>query len=493
MLGMTIIILTLTILMCEITKEALGYARPNIPKENIPADIPTGVKRQIERLYSSAPKARAEAVGELRRMGKQAIPAIPFLVTMLGDDTAFPLRLPPPSFPLSWFSSTPRTIGEWVAMALEKIGKPATDALMDALKDNDWKVRANAIWALTVEENFDRLEALLFVALKEEHPKVREYAAKALGKLAGERWLENPDAVETLIATLNDEHLNVRTEAAGALGTIKDQRAVEPLIAALKAPSAEDLSAAQKVDNEYNRGRKAVFALQKKYPRIKFQREGGHSGDFIGYLHALDDTITGTSLFDDIRNETNLMGFRDGKVDLTDATIREALDAFARETKCRWIARIRSDGKVIISFKDKDTNEYSVVRGRAAATLGEIANPRAVEPLIVALRGKDPYVRREAAAALGEINDPRVVEPLIATLKDEFWQVRATAVRQLGETNDQRSFKPLITALNDEQPNVRARAAEALVVLADYRAVEALIAALKDKNSYVRWHVAAAL
>ena len=364
---------------------------------------------------------------------------------------------------------------------------------MVALEDKDWQVRANAIWALTVEENFNRLEVPLFVALQDNHPKVREYAAKALGKLAGERWLENPDAVETLIARLNDEHLSVRAETAKALGAIKHPRAVEPLIAALKAPSAEDLLAAQKVDNEYNRGREAVLARQKRYPRIKFQREGGHSGDFISYLHTLDDTIIGTSLFDDLRNEINMMGFRDGKVNLQKATIRDALDAFAREKKCRWIARVRADGKVVISFKDGDMNEYSVVRGSAAEALGEIGNPHAVEPLIIALKGKDPHVRRQAAAALGEINDPRVVEPLIATLKDEFWWVRATAVRQLGETNDPRSFNPLIAALNDEQPNVRARAAEALASLADYRAVEALIAALKDKNAYVRWHVAKAL
>ncbi len=49
-----------------------------------------------------------------------------------------------------------------------------------------------------------------------------------------------------------------------------------------------------------------------------------------------------------------------------------------------------------------------------------INDPRAVEPLIAALKDEDEYVRRHAAEALGETNDPRAAEPLIAALEDNY-------------------------------------------------------------------------
>jgi HEAT repeat protein len=56
----------------------------------------------------------------------------------------------------------------------------------------------------------------------------------------------------------------------------------------------------------------------------------------------------------------------------------------------------------------------------AAKELGKIKDPRAVEPLIRALKS-DRYdnVRQEAAVALGNIGDPRAVQPLIDAL---YWQ-----------------------------------------------------------------------
>ncbi len=493
------------------------------PQPEIPPNILADVRGRIQELHSPDPDMRAGAVRKLGSLGAQAASATPHLIPLLGDDTVFPLKTPPASR-LTSFSTVPRTIGESAAIALGWIGKPAEDALLAALKDRDWRVRANAIWALGDQKDFysPGLEESLIVALKDEHAIVREYAARAMTAMATLRaivreygaraltamteldegalenphavaamvaaLLENPRAAEALIAALNDEHLNVRASAARALGKIKDPRAVEPLIAALKSPSAEDLAAAQQVENDYSRGRKAVLALRKKHPRINFQRKGGHTIDFIRYLHTLDDTILGPDYRDDVV-------FRYGKVYLQNATIREALDAFARASQCRWIARIRTDGRIKITFKDKDTNEYSVVRGQAANALGYIGDRRAIEPLIAALKDKDPHVRNRAAGGLGNpaIEDARVVEPLIAALNDEFWRVRAAATVGLGGTRDPRAFELLIAALDDGHPNVRIRAAASLGKIKDPKAVEPLIALLTDDNQAVRGAAAVAL
>jgi len=57
------------------------------------------------------------------------------------------------------------------------------------------------------------------------------------------------------------------------------------------------------------------------------------------------------------------------------------------------------------------------LKARLATALGQIKDNCAVEPLIEALRGKDPNLRRAAIWALGQIKDGRAVKPLIETWK----------------------------------------------------------------------------
>ena len=103
------------------------------------------------------------------------------------------------------------------------------------------------------------------------------------------------------------------------------------------------------------------------------------------------------------------------------------------------------------------------VRFAAAAALGELGDPRAVELLIEALKDKDLRVRFEAALALGVSEDPRAVEPVIEALRDGDLDVRFEAALALGVSEDPRAVGPLIeAALKDEEGLVRAAAAWAL-------------------------------
>jgi len=63
------------------------YTPPDIPTEKIPSDTPAEIREQIEKLYSSDASVRLVAAERLGRMGERAIPAIPFLIEILGDDT----------------------------------------------------------------------------------------------------------------------------------------------------------------------------------------------------------------------------------------------------------------------------------------------------------------------------------------------------------------------------------------------------------------------
>ena len=55
-------------------------------------------------------------------------------------------------------------------------------------------------------------------------------------------------------------------------------------------------------------------------------------------------------------------------------------------------------------------------RAQAAWALGEIADPRAVDPLLGALRAGTMDDRQCAIAALGKLKEPRAILPLITAL-----------------------------------------------------------------------------
>jgi HEAT repeat protein len=131
------------------------------------------------------------------------------------------------------------------------------------------------------------------------------------------------------------------------------------------------------------------------------------------------------------------------------------------------------------------------LRQAAAETLGKLGDPRAVKPLIAALKDENAEVRQAAAEALGEIGDPHAVEPLIAVLKDENAEVRQAAAEALGEIGDSHVVEPLIASLGDKDINVRRAATDALVEIG--QSVQPLISALGDELSAVCEAVARAL
>jgi HEAT repeat protein len=129
----------------------------------------------------------------------------------------------------------------------------------------------------------------------------------------------------------------------------------------------------------------------------------------------------------------------------------------------------------------QSTGSY-VSRRDAATALGEIKDPRAVEPLLLAVKESAAGVRSEAAKALGEIGDPRALQPLVVALKDTNAGVRSEVAVALGHLHDPATVEPLIAALKDSN----AGAATALGMIKDTHAVEALVAALRDPDNAVR-------
>jgi len=127
----------------------------------------------------------------------------------------------------------------------------------------------------------------------------------------------------------------------------------------------------------------------------------------------------------------------------------------------------------------------------AAAILGEIADPSAVEPLVRALHDEHDDLRCQASGAIAKFG-PGAVEPLAAMLGDPDPNVRIVAAGVLGDTGEASAVEPLIGALHDRNDDVRGAAAGALIRMGD-AAVDPLIGATKDADRNVRLYAAGAL
>jgi hypothetical protein len=124
-----------------------------------------------------------------------------------------------------------------------------------------------------------------------------------------------------------------------------------------------------------------------------------------------------------------------------------------------------------------------LVRYAAAEALGDIKDTRAVDPLVRALDDPNDVVRRESAKALGKLKDPRAFEPLLRALRTEDYQTVGGAAEGLGDFGDPRAVEPLVELLAPGRGLVvQGPALEALRKLKGARAIEALSAALRDEN-----------
>ena len=236
--------------------------------------------------------------------------------------------------------------------------------------------------------------------LEHKDPQLQYEAAEALGNLGDEK------AIGPLITALKrDEFSGVRWKAAEALSKIGNP-AVEPLIATLQYP-----------DDDVRW--KAAIALGE-----------------IGNPDAIEPLIQ--LLSDD--------------------------DRFVRSRAAHALSMIgdAAIGPLIHALKKDDPG----VRWGAAMALGKIKNPLSVEPLLLALADEEAMVRAEAAAAFVSIGTP-ALGPLLSFLKGSKGETRIEVVTALGELKNADAIEPLIQLLenaDDEERQAIADAIDAILI-----------------------------
>ena len=470
-------------------------------------DMTADVRKEVEKLYSPNARTRALAAMAVGEMGPEAKPAIPHLIRLLGDQAKFDHR--DVWQKATFFTVRGHSSGAYVAAeatgALAKIGKPAVELLIVALKDSNALVRVHAARALERIQDKRAVEPLCEV-LKDANEKVRSAAAIALGQLGDGRaakpltdlladkalqprqdaidalvklgkpatksvlialrdWqrreyasyvlakTRDPGAVEPLIEDLKDPNHNVRQGAALGLGALGNRRAVKPLVKLLKDP------------NPYVRAN-AIQSLG---------RIGGIPIEV--YKTALQDKES------EVRCNAILALKRMKDPNTTDIILGALMDKDSRvRNRALLTLSDMQDHRVVPALikvlrDDKD----ETIQANAVGILGRFKDKRAVKPLIEALRGKNYLVRACASYVLGEIKDPQAVDVLCKALRDEKPEVRVRATMALRNIRDKRAVGPLIEALKDPDWEVVIRTAEALGKIGDTRAVESLISILMEE------------
>jgi len=285
---------------------------------------------------------------------------------------------------------------------------------------------------------------LLIKTLNTAHPVLRGRVAEIFA-ISKDR-----NAVPALLDALHGDFFTVRARAALALGKTGDTRAVQPLLRALKDQEDEVRSA-------------ACLAL--------------------GFFKD-------PSTFDDI---TNIL--------LDDAKIE------VRQAAAQALGNTQHPAALPYLMEALHDSYWWYEREAAASDLLfaiEKMGVAAVQPLVEALQDKEGTIRKFAAILLGRLGDPRAIEPLSLALYDmhhevgkiaaealacfgipavqvltdglshpEMW-IRIHAVNALAKIKDPRILGVLLEMLNDPEREVKKQVIESLGNLKDRRAASAL-------------------
>jgi len=130
-------------------------------------------------------------------------------------------------------------------------------------------------------------------------------------------------------------------------------------------------------------------------------------------------------------------------------------------------------------------------RWKAEAAL-KMIGADALDGLIEALEDRRVRVRQSTAYLLGEIGDPKAIDPLAAALADKDEDTRWKAATSLTKFGT-RATLAVLRQLKAQSVEARRCAAWVFQQVKDTEAIPALVAALNDSDEQVRWKAAIAL
>ncbi|MBI2432987.1 MAG: HEAT repeat domain-containing protein [Candidatus Hydrogenedentes bacterium] len=412
-----------------------------------------------------------------------------------------------------------------------------TMALTTALKDEKREVRAAAAHALGQIADPRAIKHLV-AALKDDYREVQEIVAKALAvfgpeqtmdllKLAASdndhnmrrgtvlalRELATPEAVELSVSLLEGAVGELYREIEETLPQLPPELVFPPLTAALQSSSVDLVTGSAKV----------LAKIGTEEARLALV-EVAQNPDATG-RHAAVSALTefkdeaSTQVLTALLNSPDLYVRRPSALELKDRYYRpETPEAQARylvalsawdDVQRLGAAAVEPLLQVALASQTqpeaptwnrqdpgqpqgRETLEQRTVNA-ALGALGQLKDPKTVEPLLKLLKSEEPWRRRAAADALGAIADARAVPAFLELLNDPERDVRRGITYALAAMNPPEASPALQQLLTDPDPGVRAGAAWALGHIQAEAAIPNLIVAFSDINDDVRGEAQKAL
>lgn len=416
---------------------------PRIPKEQIPEDMPAGIRKHVEGLYDirddNVCLASVKALGE---MGPAAAPAAPFLASVLDRHKTCP---------------TPNAAVD----ALVRIGKASVEPTILALKVGDAYGRTRAIRVLRQLKDPRAVPALvnaiadglggrddittlvelggagyLMELARDPNAQLRQVAMRVLPRLA------TPESSAALCAALGDTDEKVRQLAIHGLNDVAGGTAAATIVAtnailaALKAPDAETRRHTLRLVMRLN------FAPDERIRVVAPMLSDADSMVLADVVSALGRTRT--------EEAANLLR---GSAEHPDPLVRAAL-ATALGDSGRTSAVDVVEGLL--------ADRAGIVREHAAGAIATLQGQAGAERLAGILRSDgDPLVRRRILQVLGGWTNALAGLDPGAYMTDADESVRMAAL-DLAAGNGTHGIAVLVKGLQNDQEKVREYAANLL-------------------------------
>ncbi len=250
-------------------------------------------------------------------------------------------------------------------------------------------------------------------------PRNKERTIQVCGRVLGR--LQEPKAIDVLVALLASDSVDVRRTLVNTLGELGDRRTCDALMGRL--------------------------------------RDGtGHvRGEAARALGRIGDPCAALPLFEAL--------LRERYADVKQALIRALVSL--------GDARIKERCRALLFHPATETRQLAI------QCFGAMADWKDGRLLFENLQDEHHGIRRQVVEILGRLDDPNALEPLIYALTDEHEAVRMAAVEALAHKPSEQAVRGLISSLYDPNKRVAYKAAEALGSLGDASCVQPMLNLLR--------------
>ncbi|GAB4505725.1 MAG: hypothetical protein Fur0043_27220 [Anaerolineales bacterium] len=284
----------------------------------------------------------------------------------------------------------------------------------------------------------------LIDALLNRHPEIRVQVAALLGQSP------DPRAVPALMRALRSQYYTVREQAALALGNLLDPQALLALLEAMKDPEPEVRIAAVTSVGQYCDPRTfdKIADLLLEDSQLEVRQAAAKTLGKTRYVEAMPYLML---------------------------ALRDSFWWYEREAAADVLLEaIETIGQPAVDYLLEALQDTeAAVRRFAARLLGRIRDPRAVEPLGMALYDIHFEVGQAAAESLAGFGEAGLRVLAEALKHPEAW-LRQHAISGLTLTGDKRIVPLLMKMLNDPEREVVKQVIQSLGKFKDQRALPAL-------------------